>query len=120
MEKFIKGSSKPKQEQTIENRIKEEVLRKQELRLDGSLINGAKISNLEIKKATPCDNPDSNYMYKGCGTIKIAKFVGGSDKPDYQEFPNCDISGFALIEDKEVKLINKTSIDSGLLKQLIK
>ena len=115
---FIKGSSRPKQEDTIESKIRKEILTKQELRLDGMYIHDAQISNVVVEEAKPSQSPDCNY-YKGHGTIRLFKPADDNGKRDYQEYPECKISGFAQIDKEKVTLVNGTSIDSGVPRLLI-
>lgn len=111
---FIKGSSRPKQKETIESKIRKEILTKQELRLDGMYIHDAQISNVVVEEAKPSQSPDCNYYYKGRGTIRIFKPANDNGKRDYQEYPESKISGYAQIDKEKVTLINGTSIDSGI------
>ena len=111
---FKKGSSKPNVEETIESRIRKEILKKQNIRFGSKLIPNAEFINVFIEEAKECSNPDSNYCYKGTATVKIWKSTVGEEKLDYKEFSACRISGYALINTNNLELVCGTSVDSGL------
>ena len=115
---FVKGSSKPKEEETIESMIKKEILKKTDIRLRAEFISNAELINVVIIEAKKCNNPDSNYCYKGTATVKIYKSSVRGEKAEYQEFSACNISGYALIDEKNFELVGGTSVDSGLLNNI--
>ena len=114
---FVKGSSKPKEDETLESRIKKEIYAKQKYCINEKSIYREKISDVVISQAKKCDNPNSNYRYKGTATVRIYK--SDEDKnQEYQEFRLCNISGYAQVDENNVVLIGDISIDSGLPKHI--
>lgn len=111
---FVKGSSKPNEEETIESRIKKEIFKKKNIRIGSKYITNIELINVVIEEAKKCNNPDSNYYYKGTATAKIHKTSEEGEKAEYQEFTACNISGYALIDENHLELVGGTSIDSGL------
>ena len=60
-ETFVKGSSKPKVEESIESRIKNEILKKQKDSLNANSNDNIELFNIVINMAEKRDNSDSNY-----------------------------------------------------------
>ena len=117
-ETFVMGSSKPKVEESIESRIKNEILKKQKDSLNANSNDNIELFNIVINMAEKRDNPDSNYYYKGTASIRIYEHSTGQSKREFQEFGRCDISGDAQIDDNNVGLVNGISIDSSFTKHI--
>ena len=114
---FEKGSSKPEIQESLESRIRNEILRKQKNRLNVKSIDKIELVNVIIETVNKCNNPNSNYYYEGSATVREYFPSEVSEKLDYQDKTACKISGYAKIEENNVELIDDVSIDFGLLKQ---
>ena len=101
-ETFVKGSSKPKVKESIESRIKNEILKKQKDSLNANSNDNIELFNIVINMAS----------------VRIYEHSAGKSKREYQEFGRCDISGDAQIDENNVELVNGISIYSGIPKHL--
>ena len=67
---FEKGSSKPEIQESLESRIRNEILRKQKNRLNAKSIDKIELVNVIIETVNKCNNPNSNYYYEGSATVR--------------------------------------------------
>ena len=82
------------------------------LRKNGSVrLENATITKLERIEVFSCNNPNTNFSFSATGTIRIDIKTANGD--DFQEFPNCEISGFVMINDDKAIIVNGISIDKG-------
>lgn len=96
--------------------LKTAIVQSGKLRKNSKYLKNVYVTKINRLNVGACDNLDSNYSFKG--DVVITVNIPTQDGINQHEFPCCEISGFALIENNEVNIINGVSIDSGLPRTL--
>ena len=100
------------QKEEVASVVKIAILHEGKLRRNSAFLEDVKISKLETIHLTACENQDSNYSFTGTATI--TRIIETKNGNDVMEFPNCSISGYAMVEGNNVTIVNGVSVDNGL------
>lgn len=103
-------------DEKIVSLLKTAIVKSGKLRKGSKYLKDACLTKINRLTIVPCDNLDSNYTFKGDAVITVS--VPTQYGIDQREFPICEISGFALVENDEANIINGVSIDRGLSQTL--
>ena len=99
------------QHEEVNSLVKSAIVNEGKLRINSVYLKKVKISKVERLNVYPCKNHDSNYRFTGC--VTVVKYIETDNGNDTHEFPQCEISGYVMVEDDKVSFSNGISIDKG-------